>query len=65
VRISDRRRLQLPDGHDALHSALSAPYAQEHLAANVAAASGFVDEVIEPAETRDRLAWTLSGGAGR
>jgi acetyl-CoA carboxylase carboxyltransferase component len=65
VRISDRRRLQLPDGHDALHSALSAPYAQEHLAADVAAASGFVDEVIEPAETRDRLAWTLSGGAGR
>jgi acetyl-CoA carboxylase carboxyltransferase component len=65
VRIVDRRRLQVTDRHDALHSALSAAYAQEHLAADVAAASGFVDEVIEPAETRDRLAWTLSARAGR
>ena len=65
VRIVDRRRLETADHHEALHSALSAAYAQEHLAADVAAASGYVDEVIEPAETRERLAWTLSARAGR
>jgi acetyl-CoA carboxylase carboxyltransferase component len=38
---------------------LSADYAAEHLTAEAAAASGFVDEVIEPAWTRDRLVWAL------
>jgi acetyl-CoA carboxylase carboxyltransferase component len=38
---------------------LADAYAGEHLTASAAAASGFVDEVIEPAETRDRLAWAL------
>ncbi|MEK6252073.1 MAG: carboxyl transferase domain-containing protein [Actinomycetota bacterium] len=65
VRIVDRRRLEAEDPHDTLHAALTAAYAQEHLVADVAAASGFVDEVIEPAETRERLAWTLTARAGR
>jgi acetyl-CoA carboxylase carboxyltransferase component len=38
---------------------LADAYAGEHLTAGAAAASGFVDEVIEPAATRDRLAWAL------
>lgn len=38
---------------------LSATYAERHLTAPAAAASGFVDEVIEPAWTRDRVAWAL------
>jgi acetyl-CoA carboxylase carboxyltransferase component len=38
---------------------LADAYAGEHLTASAAAASGFVDEVIEPAATRDRLAWAL------
>jgi acetyl-CoA carboxylase carboxyltransferase component len=38
---------------------LADAYAAEHLTAGAAAASGFVDEVIEPAESRDRLAWAL------
>ena len=38
---------------------LADAYSGEHLTAAAAAASGFVDEVIEPAETRDRLAWAL------
>jgi acetyl-CoA carboxylase carboxyltransferase component len=38
---------------------LADAYAGEHLTASAAAASGFVDEVIEPAMTRDRLAWAL------
>lgn len=65
VRIVDRRRLETADKHEALHAALAAAYAQEHLVADVAAASGFVDEVIEPAETRERLAWILTARAGR
>jgi acetyl-CoA carboxylase carboxyltransferase component len=65
VRIVDRRRLEDTDQHEALHAALTAAYAQQHLVADVAAASGFVDEVIEPAETRERLAWTLTARAGR
>ena len=65
VRIIDRRRLEEAAGHDALHSALSSAYAQQHLVADVAASSGFVDEVIEPSETHERLAWALAGQAGR
>jgi acetyl-CoA carboxylase carboxyltransferase component len=38
---------------------LANAYAAEHLTAPAAAASGFVDEVIDPAESRDRLAWAL------
>jgi methylmalonyl-CoA decarboxylase subunit alpha len=65
VRIVDHRQLESAGEHEALHSALTAAYAQKHLTANVAAANGYVDEVIEPAETRERLAWTLSARAGR
>lgn len=39
---------------------LADAYAAEHLTAEAAAASGFVDEVIEPAETRASLDWALS-----
>ena len=38
---------------------LGASYAESHLTATVAAASGFIDEVIAPEETRARLAWAL------
>jgi acetyl-CoA carboxylase carboxyltransferase component len=40
--------------------ALAHRYASEHLGAEVAARSGFVDEVIAPSETRERLAWGLA-----
>ena len=39
---------------------LALEYAEEHLGAAVAARNGFIDEVIEPAETRARLAWGLA-----
>lgn len=39
---------------------LADAYAAEHLTADAAAASGFVDEVIEPSDTRESLAWALS-----
>jgi acetyl-CoA carboxylase carboxyltransferase component len=66
VRIIDRPQLEPSDQHGAaLHDALASAYAQEHPLSDVAAASGYVDEVIEPAETRDRLAWALTARAGR
>jgi acetyl-CoA carboxylase carboxyltransferase component len=39
--------------------ALADAYAEEHLPVGAAAGGGFIDEVIEPAETRDRLAFAL------
>ncbi len=47
------------------HRRLTAEYAEEHLSAGAAAASGFVDEVIAPASTRDRLARAISLLEGR
>ena len=44
---------------------LAARYAERHVKADVAAREGFVDELIEPAETRDRLAWALATLGGR
>jgi acetyl-CoA carboxylase carboxyltransferase component len=43
---------------------LAAAYADEHLGAEAAAAGGFVDEIVEPAETRARLAAALRTLAG-
>jgi acetyl-CoA carboxylase carboxyltransferase component len=40
-------------------AALAAAYAADHLSAAAAARDGWVDEVIEPVETRDRVAWAL------
>jgi acetyl-CoA carboxylase carboxyltransferase component len=60
VGIVHRRQLADADGDgDRLLAELSSAYAAEHLTAEAAAASGFVDEVIDPAETHDRLAWAL------
>jgi len=59
VGVVHRRRLA-EDGDGSLLEELTSAYAAEHLTANAAAASGYVDEVIEPIETRDRLAWALT-----
>jgi acetyl-CoA carboxylase carboxyltransferase component len=58
--IIHRRRLAAAADEDASMRALSEAYAREHLGADVAAAGGFVDEVIEPVETRARLAGALA-----
>ncbi len=44
---------------DAERDRLADAYAQEHLRADSAAAEGFVDEIVTPAETRDRLRCAL------
>ena len=56
VGIVNRRELRVADDPEAERDRLADAYAHEHLRAETAAAEGFVDEIIEPAETRDRLA---------
>lgn len=63
--IVHRRELAAAADPDARQEALSAAYAREHLGADVAAAGGFVDEVIEPRETRARVSGALAALAGR
>jgi acetyl-CoA carboxylase carboxyltransferase component len=43
---------------------MASEYAPEHLLAESAAAAGFVDEIIDPADTRRRLAAALDTLAG-
>lgn len=59
VGIIHRRELAAAEDPVAERERLAAAYAEEHLGAHVAAANGFVDEVIEPCDTRRRLAWAL------
>ncbi len=63
VGIVHHRTLKEDGG--ASHDELAEAYAAEHLTAPAAAASGWVDEVIDPAVSRDRLAWALRSLGGR
>ena len=60
VGIVHRRRLEADGADGALRAELADAYTEEHLGAEAAASDGFVDEVIEPEETRTRLAFALS-----
>ena len=51
------RRREIAAGADPV--ALADEYATEHLPVRVAADAGFIDEVVEPRETRDRIAHVL------
>src|ERR1700722_896362 len=64
VGIVNRRELRAAPDPEAERDRLADVYSREHLRAETAAAEGFVDEIIEPSETRDRLAWTLRAFAG-
>lgn len=64
VGIVHRRRLAAVDDPLAARAELADGYAAEHLTARSAAQGGFVDEVIAPADTRDRLAAALALLAG-
>ena len=62
-----RRELRDSDDPEALRERLADAYADEHLRAESAAEAGFVDEIVEPPETRERIAAalrTLAGGHG-
>jgi acetyl-CoA carboxylase carboxyltransferase component len=64
VGIVHRRELRAADDIEAVRDRLADAYADEHLRADAAAASGFVDEIVEPADTRERLSWALLTLAG-
>jgi acetyl-CoA carboxylase carboxyltransferase component len=55
-----RRELAATGDRDAALDRLADEYAKEHLTARAAAREGFIDEVIPPRMTRDRLLWGLS-----
>jgi acetyl-CoA carboxylase carboxyltransferase component len=59
VGIVHRRELAVATDPHGERERLADAYAAEHLRAESAAAGGFVDEVIEPADTRRRLASAL------
>ena len=64
VGIVNRRELRAASDPEAERTRLAEAYAEEHLRADTAAAAGFVDEIIEPSQTRDRLAHALESFAG-
>jgi len=64
VGIVNRRELRASSDPEAERTRLAEAYAEEHLRADTAAAAGFVDEIIEPSQTRDRLAHALESFAG-
>jgi acetyl-CoA carboxylase carboxyltransferase component len=59
VGIIHRRELAAADDPELAREELAQRYAEDHLRPDVAAAGGFVDELIEPIETRARIAWAL------
>ena len=64
VGIVHRRELRAAGDPESERRRLAEAYAREHLRAEAAAAAGFVDELVEPARTRERLAWALRTLAG-
>jgi acetyl-CoA carboxylase carboxyltransferase component len=64
VGILHRRELEASPDPDALRAELATDYSGAHLAASTAARQGFVDEVIDPDDTRARLRWGLDALSG-
>jgi acetyl-CoA carboxylase carboxyltransferase component len=60
VRIVHRRDLAACADPEDLLETLARDYALANCVASAAAADGFVDEVISPAQTRDRLVRAIS-----
>jgi acetyl-CoA carboxylase carboxyltransferase component len=60
VGIVNKRELRAASDPEAERDRLAAAYAEEHLRAEAAATAGFVDELVDPADTRERLAWALT-----
>ncbi len=59
VGIVNRRELRLAADPAAERERLADAYAHEHLRAEAAAAGGFIDELVEPVDTRRRVAGAL------
>jgi acetyl-CoA carboxylase carboxyltransferase component len=64
VDIIHRRDIAAAADRDARREELAREYRERHLSADAAARKGYLDEVIAPNETRERLAWALGSLAG-
>jgi acetyl-CoA carboxylase carboxyltransferase component len=64
VKVIGGRRFRAADDADGEVARMESEYAREHLLAEAAAASGFVDEIVAPADTRGRLTSALDTLAG-
>jgi len=64
VGVIHRRELAVAPDPEAERERLARRYAESQLRAQVAAATGYVDELIEPRDTRARLIWALGSLAG-
>lgn len=65
IGIIHRREIAAAADPEAMKEDLVSAYAEEHLGAEAAAAGGFVDEVIDPLQTRPRVAGALAALAPR
>jgi propionyl-CoA carboxylase beta chain len=59
VTIVNRRDIAAAEDPETARGRFASRYAEEHLTASVAAAEGYVDEVILPDDTRRRLCEAL------
>jgi acetyl-CoA carboxylase carboxyltransferase component len=64
VGIIHRRELAAADDPEETRERLAANYADAQLRPQVAAGSGYVDELIAPSDTRARVAWALRSLGG-
>jgi acetyl-CoA carboxylase carboxyltransferase component len=66
VGVIHRRQLAAAEDPEAERERLAADYTESQLRCGIAAARGFVDELISPADTRGRLLWAFGTlGHGR
>jgi propionyl-CoA carboxylase beta chain len=65
VGIINRREIAAAPDPAAHHLLLTEQYATDHQSAHAAARDGFIDEIIGPDETRDRLSAALSTFEGK
>ncbi len=59
VGVIHRRELAVAENPEAERDRLASQYAEAQLRPQVAAAAGYVDELIAPTDTRSRLVWAL------
>jgi acetyl-CoA carboxylase carboxyltransferase component len=64
VGVVHKRALAEAEDVEAERDRLAAEYADEHVSAEVAASTGFIDELVEPWDTRGRLAGALAALSG-
>lgn len=64
VGVVHKRALAESDDVEAERNRLAAEYADEHVSAEVAASTGFIDELVEPRDTHRRLAAALAALSG-